>query len=82
MEIPNDILKRISERKQHSNTYLASICEPYLKHFQYSNETLEKDLKVFWITVYKKRNEAKIKEILEWAKKKELHVKQVIKALQ
>ena len=81
MDTPITYLENVSDRKG-ANTYLASICEPYLKHFQYSNETLEKDLKVFWITVYKKRNEAKIKEILEWAKKKELHVKQVIKALQ
>ena len=77
----DDYLSRFSHRKSSANTYLASICEPYLKHFHYSNETLEKDLKVFWITIYQKRNEAKIKEILEWAKKKELHIRQVIKAL-
>ena len=79
-------LKRLKLRKPENSakTYIESIVLPYLSKINWQNETLEKDLRLFWISVYKYNRSHTIyefKRMLSWIEHKNLFPGQIIKVL-
>ena len=76
-------LDRLLARKPtKAQNYMQETAEPYLKHIQWQNQTLEADLRLFWISAsryYRSHTHAEFVKLLDWVKGKNLYPKQVIK---
>lgn len=63
---------------------IAEIVEPYYKEMEWDNESYFQDMTVLWIAIrrfMKWRTEAQLIAVLEWGKKNQVHVRQVVKVL-
>jgi hypothetical protein len=77
-------IPRRPEKKSKANTYLQLIIETYLPYFVWSNETLFQDQSLLYLKaslVAQKYSDTKVRVLLDWAKGKNLHIKQFIKVL-
>ena len=74
--------KRKPEPKTTARSYIESQVQPFLKSFNWKTETLEKDMKAFWIAIHRlnKYKPTYLRETLEWAAKNRLHPLAFVKA--
>jgi len=86
MKLPNiqEIKEQNEERKQvtKANDRAGEVLEPYLQHLSWTNDTYYAD-KIPLFVRYRKfwncHTEEQVIKILDWAKEKELHPKQLTK---
>lgn len=79
------ILNRLSSiQKSKHKTRLGEILEPYLKEINWQNETLDKDIALFYqlaTECFKRIGDYDLKKRLDWIKDKNLYPGQVRKLL-
>lgn len=84
-----DILKELDEapkgiqKKTSARSYIEEQVQPFLKQFNWTNETLEHDMKAFWIAVHRlnKCKPTYFKETLIWASEHRLHPMAFVKTV-
>lgn len=89
MDEPTDeeLLEEVAQRKRpkapKARSYLEEQVQPYIKSFNWQNETLQNDMKAFWVAIHRlnKYKPTYFKETLEWAAKNKLHPLAFVKAV-
>lgn len=87
--IPQQVIKTktiehiVVKKPQKNQNYAQQVVEPHLSKLNWQNETLEKDTRAFWMSVYKlnKQRPTMLRETIEWAGKNRLHPMQFVKAV-
>ena len=77
-------IKRKPDKKSRANTYLQSVIEEVENYLNWDNATLEEDRKLIYMKLSilaKKRSDTFVRLMIGWAKGKNLHPKQFIKAI-
>ena len=67
-----------------ARNHLEEIMLPYFPEYNWENPTFFQDMQAFWVNVrkfLKTHTEAELTKLLEWSKGKNLHPKQMCKAL-
>lgn len=76
--------ERINNPTTKANTRLQELLTPYLSKLNWTNETLEKDMKMFWSVAtmrFKTMNEEQFFKRMNWAADKHIHPRAVVKLL-
>lgn len=71
----------VSEKK--AKTYVEHLAKPFLPKFRWENKTLEKDMRLFWMSCHRfyKARPTQFSELLAWAAKNNLHPLAFVKAV-
>lgn len=77
-------IKRKPDKPSKAHTYLQSVIEEIELYLLWDNNTVESDRRLIYIKLSelaKKKSDTSVRLLIDWAKGKELHPRQFVKAI-